>query len=92
MPTDTESPFDAAYSEASRLTLTTLVPGVEYSLVRNFDNSDAGRVDCFFADPSDARRYARRLSAAFAAGALGDHFHPAPKLLDLHTFTVTRWT
>lgn len=89
----TESPFDNAWFEASSLSLRTLVPGVEYTLVRHRDSSDAGRSELFFADESDASRYVTRLKAAAAAGALDQpHFHPWPPDMpvDLLVFTVTR--
>lgn len=91
MITTTDTPFDYAYSEARALTLGTLVPGIDYTLVRNNDDSDHGKVECFFAMQDDAARYISRLEAAFAAGVLGEpHFHPGPATLDLLVFTVRR--
>lgn len=89
--TNPESPFDHAWYEANRLTLSTLPTGADYTLVRNNDSSDAGRSECFFAARDDALRYVARLEAAFAAGALGEpHFHPQPASLDVSLYTVFR--
>lgn len=86
-----ESPFDHAWFVAHGLVLSTLKPGVEYTLVRNNDSSDAGRSECYFADANDAERYVARLKAAFDAGTLGEpHFHPQPARLDLMVYMVTR--
>lgn len=88
--TMTESPYDYAQFVAVGLTLSTLEPGVTYTLVRNNDNSDHGRAECFFADADDASRYVTRLKARFDAGPMGDHFHPGPGSLDITIYTVVR--
>lgn len=92
MTMTTDTPFDSAWYEASRLTLGTLVPGVDYTLVQHNDSSDHGRSECFFADQNDAERYVTRLKAASASGSLDEHFQPWPASMDLALliFTVTR--
>lgn len=92
MTMTTDTPFDSAWYEASRLTLGTLVPGVDYTHVQHNDSSDHGRSECFFADQNDAERYVTRLKAASASGSLDEHFQPWPASMDLALliFTVTR--